>query len=73
MIQLYKGEETAQCTLEQKTYLPLSPKIWAIVLWEIKNAKSLDIFFLKKQSSGQQINVLADFAKDSLAMYVGFI
>ena len=47
MIQLYKGEETAQCTLEQKAYLPLSPKIWAIVLWEIKNAKSLD--FKKKK------------------------
>ena len=35
----------------------LAPKIWEIVPCEIKNAKSRDIFFLKK-SSGQQINVL---------------
>ena len=26
MIQLYKDEETAHCTLEQKAYLPLPPK-----------------------------------------------
>ena len=38
MIQLCKGEETAQCILEQKAYISSPPKC------EIKNAKSLDIF-----------------------------
>ena len=46
----------------------LAPKIWEIVPCGTKNAKSLDIFFKKRQSSGQQVNFPADFAKDSLAM-----
>ena len=46
----------------------LVPKIWEIIPCEIKSAKLLDILKKKKQSSGQQINVLADFAKDTLAM-----
>ena len=45
----------------------LAPKIWEKVLCEIKNAKSLDTF-KEKINSGQQINVLADFAKGTLAM-----
>ena len=41
MIKLWKGEETGQCTLEQKADAPLSHKIWEIVPCEIKNAKLL--------------------------------
>ena len=45
----------------------LVPKIWEIVPFEIKNAKSLHIFKEKKNSE-QQINVLADLRKGTLVM-----
>ena len=50
-----------------ETISSLATKMWALVPCEIKNAKSLDIF-KEKINSGQQISVLADFAKSTLAM-----
>ena len=41
----------------------LAPKIWQIVLCDIKKAKSLDILKKNKKNSGQQVNARADFAK----------
>ena len=49
MIQLCKGKETAQCTLEQKKYLPL-PQNMRDSPCEIKNAKLLDIFEKKNKT-----------------------
>ena len=43
MIQLSKGEETTQCTVEQKAYILLPPKMRNSSC-EIKKAKSLDFF-----------------------------
>ena len=43
----------------------LAPEIWELVPCNIVNAKSIDIFF--KKNSGQQMNVLADFPKRTLA------
>ena len=42
MIQLCKGEDTAQCTFGTESISSLAPKTWEIC--EIKNAKSSDIF-----------------------------
>ena len=46
----------------------LAPKIWEIVPCEIKNARSLDTLKKETKNSGQQINVLGDFAKDTQAI-----
>ena len=54
MIKLWKGEETGQCTLEQKADAPLSHKIWEIVPCEIKNAKLL----WKKKKNKRRNNTL---------------
>ena len=48
----------------------LAPEIWELVPCNIVNAKLIDIFF--KKNSGQQMNVLADFPKRTLAN-VGFV
>ena len=56
------------CTAkEQKPCLLLPPKLWELIPNEIKDPKSLDIFKVK-QNTGQQINVLADFVKRTLAI-----
>ena len=49
----------------------LAPKIWELITSDIRTANSLGMF-KEKISSGQQINVLADFAKRILAMWVSF-
>ena len=46
----------------------LAPKIWQIVLCDIKKAKSLDILKKNKKNSGQQVNARADFAKRILTI-----
>ena len=49
----------------------LAPKIWELIPSDIRSANSLGIF-KEKQSSGQQINVLADFVKRILVIWVSF-
>ena len=49
----------------------LAPKIWELVPSDIRSANSLEIF-KENIKSGQQINVLADFVKRILAMWVSF-
>ena len=67
MVQLCKGEETVQCILEQKAYLPLPQKCGRYSLARLKT-QSHQMFLKKKQNSGQEINVLRDFAKVILAL-----
>ena len=50
LIQLCKGEGTAQCTLEQKAYFPLLPKYGRSSLARLKMQKSLDIFKKKNKA-----------------------
>ena len=49
----------------------LAPKLWELIPSEIKSAKSLNIFKVKKKH-GQQINVLVGFVKRMLETLVSF-
>ena len=81
MIQLYKSKESAKCTLEQKAYLLLPrnirssrPEVFCKIDVFKNFAKFTGEHLCQKVAgnSGQQINVLTDFAEGTMAMWASF-